>query len=184
MDENQISQRRVILGSVTKQHSSGNIVFAVRMPLTGDSLASLPDWLSTGYAAVAQQFTEVEPEVQEISGIALSFHNEVPEPGELFKHPSARLPVASLRSFSIARAGEPDDPTIELQFKVYAAFSRAFWAWIGEMAGQEVSMAFPGGALAKASPSAEEPALDDQPTLEEATGEKEPKPEKQKKAKK
>ena len=55
MDENQISQRRVILGSVTKQHSSGNIVFAVRMPLTGDSLATLPDWLSTGYAAVAQQ---------------------------------------------------------------------------------------------------------------------------------
>lgn len=136
------ANRRVTLGSPTKQCSNGRIVFAVQMPLTGESFASLPDWVGTGFEAVSGAFNEVNPEVQEVSDLALAFSNDAPK-GELFAPPSARLPGASLKGFKIVRAGEPDDPEIELHFKVYGPFTRDFWAWIGEMSGHEVYMAFP-----------------------------------------
>jgi hypothetical protein len=156
------ANRRVTLGSPTKQCSNGRIVFAVQMPLTGESFASLPDWVGSGFEAVSKAFTEVNPEVQEVSDLALAFSNDAPK-GELFAPPSARLPGASLKGFKIVRAGEPDDPEIELHFKAYGPFTRDFWAWIGEMAGQEVYMAFPstvGGTVTVAKTA---PALHDDP---------------------
>lgn len=135
-------QRKVTLGSPTKQCSNGRILFPVNMPLTGDSLAALPSWVSNGFVAVSQACMEVIPDVQEMSELALAFSNDAPT-GELFAPPSARLPGASLKGFKIVRGGDPDDPEIELHFKAYAPFTRDFWAWIGEMAGQEVYMSFP-----------------------------------------
>ena len=156
------ANRRVTLGSPTKQCSNGRIVFAVQMPLTGESFASLPDWVGSGFEAVSKAFMEVNPEVQEVSDLALAFSNDAPK-GELFAPPSARLPGASLKGFKIVRAGEPDDPEIELHFKAYGPFTRDFWAWIGEMAGSEVYMAFPstvGGTVTVAKTT---PPLHDDP---------------------
>ena len=160
------ANRRVTLGSPTKQCSNGRIVFAVQMPLTGESFASLPDWVGSGFKAVSTAFMEVNPEVQEVSDLALAFSNDAPK-GELFAPPSARLPGASLKGFKIVRAGEPDDPEIELHFKAYGPFTRDFWAWIGEMAGQEVYMAFPstvGGTVTVAKTA---PALHNDPETPE-----------------
>ncbi len=144
------AQRRVLLGSVTKQHSTGRIVVSVRMPLTGESLANLPDWLSSGYDAVAKNFTQVEPEIREISDLTLHFWNDAPK-DELFRRPSAKLPGASIKGFLIARCGEEENPEVELRFKVYGPFTREFWTWIGEMSGEEVYMGLPPAAVKQAA---------------------------------
>jgi hypothetical protein len=159
------ANRRVTLGSPTKQCSNGRIVFAVQMPLTGESFAGLPDWVGSGFEAVSKAFMEVNPEVQEVSDLALAFSNDAPK-GELFAPPSARLPGASLKGFKIVRAGEPDDPEIELHFKAYGPFTRAFWAWIGEMAGNEVYMAFPSTVGGTVTVAKSAPADDDDLDLE------------------
>ena len=176
------SLHRVILGSVTKQSSNGRIVVSMRMPLTGESLAKLPDWLVRGYEAVAKQFTEVDPDVQAMEDLAIAFTNER-KSGELFARRAAKVASASLRSFKIVRAGKPDDPEVELHFKLYCAFARDFWTWAGEMSAEEVYMTFPAGQPAQASaaetadlplelPAADIPATE--PSMQEATGEAEP----------
>lgn len=136
------ANRRVTIGSPTKQCSNGRIVFPIKMPLTGESFVGMPDWVGTGYTAVSQNFTEVDPEVQQISDITLAFSNDKPA-GELFQPPSAKVPGAELKGFKIKRTEDPDDPNVELHFKAFAPFTRDFWEWVGQMAGKEVYMAFP-----------------------------------------
>lgn len=139
--------RRVTIGPVTKQSSTKKIVFPLSMVLTGELLGDLPDWVSQGFDAVTNGFTEVDPEVQQIADIMLAFSNDKPKSG-LFKNPDAKIPSAELRGFKITRTGDPDDPEVELQFKAFCPFAREFWAWLGEMCGEEVFMNFP-TALAK-----------------------------------
>lgn len=148
------ANRRVTIGSPTKQCSNGRIVFPIKMPLSGESFIGMPDWVGTGYTAVAQNFTEVDPEVQQVSDITLAFSNDKPA-GELFEPPSAKVPGAELKVFKIKRTEDPDDPEVELHFKAFAPFTRDFWAWIGEMTGKEVYMAFPSslGGTVKAAPA-------------------------------
>jgi hypothetical protein len=160
------AQRRVIIGSITKQSSTKRIVFPVQMPLGENSLGSLPDWVSEGYAAVAKQFTEVDPQVQQIAGLSVAFWNDTPENG-MFAAPNVKVPDAELRGFVVKRVGEEDDPDIELQFKVYCAFNRELWAWLGEMAGEEVQMAFPSSV--GADKAAAKSAPDNQMPLEHPT---------------
>ena len=144
------ANRRVIIGSPTKQATTGRILVPIRMPLTGESLASAPDWIGTAYEAVSQYLSEATPEVEQIADITVAFANDKPK-GRLFADPSAKVPSAELKAFCVQRCGEEEDPDVELIFKLYAAFSREFWAWLGEMAGKEVYMAFPktlGGSMA------------------------------------
>ena len=181
------ANRRITLGSPTKQCSNGRIVFAVYMPLTGESFTSLPDWVGDGFRAVCKTFTECSPEVESVSDLALTFSNNKPT-GELFAPPSAKIAGAELKGFKIVRVSEKENPEVELQFKVYVQYSREFWAWIGEMAGKEVYMAFPssiGGTVAVAPKSEPLPLTSDpdseptmtapsdvpeDPTMEEALG--------------
>lgn len=145
MDQEKIftgAPRRVTIGSITKQSSNGRITFPISMPLAGEMLGDLPEWVSDGFDAVVNSFTEVDPEVQQVSDIMLAFTNDKPS-GKLFKNPDAKIPNAELRGFKITRVGDPEDPEVELHFKAFAPFSRDFWAWLGEMAGAEVWMAFP-----------------------------------------
>jgi hypothetical protein len=136
------THRRITIGSPTKQCSNGRIVFPIQMPLTGESFIGMPDWIGAGFNAVRDSFTEVEPETQQVGDLVLAFNNDKPA-GELFAPPSAKVPGSELKGFKIVRVGDPDNPNIELQFKAFAPFTRDFWAWIGEMAGKEVYMAFP-----------------------------------------
>lgn len=188
----------VVLGSVTKQHSTGRIVITMRMPLNGESMGALPDWVARGYEAVAKQFTEVDPEVQAMEDLAIAFTADN-QPGELFSKRATRIASASLRGFKIKRVGKPDEPEVELQFKLYLSFARQFWAWAGEMAGESVYMTFPAPEPAKGlvaetaelplgytvttGEAGEEPVSMASPSLEEATGETEPAPDKGPKSK-
>lgn len=158
------SNRRVILGSPTLQTTSRRVCIPIRMPLSGESFTGMPDWIGESFAAVSKYLTEASPQVQQIAGVTLAFHNDAPK-GELFAPPSAKAPSCELKAFSVCRVEDPDeDPTIELQFKSYIPFTRDFWDWIGQMAGHEVYMAFPsslGGTVA-VSPSKEKALLDDE----------------------
>ena len=136
------THRRITIGSPTKQCSNGRIVFPIQMPLSGESFVGMPDWVGAGFEAVSKSFTEVEPEVQQVSDLVLAFNNDKPA-GELFAPPSAKAPGSELKGFKIVRVGDPEDPAVDLQFKAFVPFTRDFWAWIGEMAGNEVYMAFP-----------------------------------------
>lgn len=147
------AQRRVTIGSITKQCSNGRIVFPVQMPLTDD--LRLPDWVSEGYEAVSKKFTEVNPEIEQIADIAVAFWGEQSKT-ELFEVPSAKISNAELKCFKILRVGESDEPDVELHFKVYASFARELWEWLGEMSGKEVFMAFPSTLGTKSAESGSE----------------------------
>jgi hypothetical protein len=136
------SQRRVTLGSPTRQSSNGRIVFAVAMPLTAESFTGMPSWISDGYEAVSTTLREACPEIEQVADITLAFSDDKPA-GELFSPPSAKIAAAELRGFKILRAGDSEDLEIELHFKAFAPYTREFWAWIGEMCGKEVWMGFP-----------------------------------------
>lgn len=153
------SNRRVLIGSPTKQATTGRICVPIRMPLTGESLASAPDWVGECYEAVSTCAKDMTPEVEQIADITIAFANDKPK-GNLFSDPSAKVPSAELKAFCVQRCGEDENPDVELTFKLYVAFSRDFWQWLGEMAGHEVYMAFPkslGGGMAK--PKEEQPSL-------------------------
>ena len=137
------SNRRVLIGSPTKQATTGRICVPIRMPLSGESVIAMPDWVGTAFEAVSKYLNEATPEVEQISDLTVAFLNSKPKNDTLFENPSARIPAAELRGFSVVRAGEAEDPDVELTFKLYAPFSRDFWKWLGEMAGAEVYMAFP-----------------------------------------
>lgn len=136
--------RRVILGSPTKQATTGNICIPIRMPLTSESLASAPDWVSTAYDQVAESAKTYTPALEELAGLVVTFDNSKPK-GKLFEDPNAKVPNASLRGFVVQRCGDEEDPDVELVFKLYCPFSRDFWKWLGEMATpkNEVYMGFP-----------------------------------------
>ena len=179
------SNRRVIIGSPTKQSNTGRICVPIRMPLTGESLVSAPDWVGECYEAVSKFASGMTPEIEQIADITVSFHNDKPK-GTLFDDPSARIPSAELKGFNVQRCGDDEEPDVELVFKLYAPFAREFWIWLGEMAGAEVYMAFPkslgqgvqvqlpsGKLIDEAPTPAETAALSGDRKLEDTPGTKE-----------
>lgn len=167
------SSHRIILGSPTLQTTSRRIALPIRMPLTGESFGSMPSWVGTAFEAVSRYLNEASPDVQQIAGLELGFHNDKPT-GELFVPPSAKAQGCELKGFTVTRVGDPDgDPEVELQFKSYIPATREFWAWIFEMAGKEVFMEFPKTVGAKPAATKQDRlpgiALVDQPPSAEET---------------
>jgi len=174
------SNRRVLLGTVTKQATTGRICVAIRMPLTGESLVACPDWVSQCFDAVSEYSREMVPEIEQIADLTVSFNNDKPK-GKLFDDPNAKIPSAELKAFIVQRCGEEDDPDVELAFKLYAPFSRDFWKWAGEMCGHEVYMAFPKSLGGTVKPPAEKQTslLDSAPSAAETaalSGDSNPEP--------
>lgn len=163
------ANRRVLIGSPTKQATTGRICVPIRMPLTGESLVSAPDWVGECYEAVSQFASDMTPEIEQIADITVAFANDKPK-GQLFADPSAKVPSAELKGFSVQRCGDDEQPDVELVFKLYANFSRDFWVWLGEMAGKEVFMAFPkslGAGMAKPDAAAQTTLVVEPPSAAE-----------------
>ncbi len=137
--------RGVTLGSPTLQNSTRRICLPITMALTGETMQGLPDWLSEAYVAVARNFTEVSPSLVMLTDLTLAFAAGKKH-ATLFDSPDVLVRQAEIRKFSVKRAGSPENPDIELHFKVYIAFNRKFWVWLGERVGtkDEIHMAFPG----------------------------------------
>lgn len=155
------TSRRVVLGSPTKQASNGRICLPITMPLTGQAVVGMPDWLGTAYEQVSQHFKCLEPEIEQIADIVVCFDNAQPN-DQLFEDPSAKIPSADLKRFEVLRAGDGEDPEVQLQFRMYAPFQREFRAWVGEMAGATVYMGFPKSLGAKV-PAPEQGKLKEMP---------------------
>jgi hypothetical protein len=142
------TSRKCVLGPITLQKDRKIKCVGIRMILTGESMQSMPDWLGEAYTAVAKQFTEVEPTIQQISDLPITLANHPPgqRPStELFEGPSALAPNSELRKLIVLRTGESNDPEVTLQFNLYCPFSRELWRWLGEMGGSEIHMTFPSG---------------------------------------
>jgi hypothetical protein len=137
------ASRLITLGSPTLQVSNRRICIPIKMPLNGEDSTDMPDWLCSAYAAVSKSFTEVSPNILQLTDLTLAFKAEKQD-GKLFESPNAKVSSAEIRKFKVMRVGSPDDPQVELHFKVYIAFNRKFWAWIGEMAGEEAALAAAG----------------------------------------
>lgn len=171
------ASRRVTLGSPTKQSTTGNICVPIRMPLTAESLASAPDWVTVAYEQVSDSAKEFIPALEEIADIVVTFDNSKPK-GKLFEDPNAKVPSASLKGFVVQRCGDEENPDVELIFKLYAPFSRDFWRWLGEMATpkNEVYMGFPkslGKSIAIVKPEDQAQEALDLATAEASETEKE-----------
>jgi|GEM_PF-2866979 len=168
------ANRRVILGSPTLQTTSRRVCLPIRMPLTGESVVGMPDWLGEAYTAVSKFAREMSPEIEQVADLTLAFVNEKSSKttGELFEHPSAKAPSCELKAFKVERVGDPnEDPEVELHFKAYIPFSRDIWRWVGEMGGKEVFMAFPstlGKAVAVSKPDDQPKLIETAPDAEEA----------------
>ena len=132
----------------------------VTMPLSGEAVMGMPNWLSEAYTAVAQHFNEIKPEIESISDISVHFSNLGNEPdGELFDSLEIKVPGAELKKFSVCRIGDAEEPDVALKMTAYAAFSRALWQWLGELAGDPVRMSFPSGHASIEIASADKPSL-------------------------
>ena len=121
---------RVILGSPTLQSSNRRICVPLRMPLTGESFADMPDWICTAYDAVAKSFPSVDAPVDVISDITLAFHNGKPN-DKLFAEPSAKVPHRSLRSLFVCAPRTRTTPTSNCNSRhtpAIAAITGSGWA--------------------------------------------------------
>lgn len=165
--------RRVILSTITLQKDRRIKLNNVRMPLTGEAMVSMPDWISNAYTAVSQNFTEVEPEIQQIGDLSVDFSNHAPGAApdkELFEAPLVKAPNAEIKKLTVLRTGDSEDPDVSLQFTMYMAFARKLWEWLGEMGGKEVYVSFPSSkpAVEVMPPRSEQESfLADRPELDE-----------------
>jgi hypothetical protein len=165
------TKRRVLIGSPTLQGATRRICVPIRMPLSGESLIGMPDWLGEAYTAVSRFASEMTPEIEQIADITLAFANSKPADA-LFEVPAAKVPQAELRAFNVERTGDAEEPEVELKFKAYTPFMRDFWSWLGEMAGKEAYMAFPsslGNAVVTVKPGEGQMSLPDSEATEEET---------------
>jgi hypothetical protein len=181
--------RKVVLGPpamLLGANKSRRIKIAVSMPLNGEAILGMPDWLGDAFTAVSRNFTEVEPQLQELLDIALAFSDTQPKT-DLFDNPSAKAPGSELRGFKVHRVGDAENPDVELKFAMYSNFSREFWKWSGEKAGNEVFMHFPstkvgmkvvspqlpleaGESSGPVETAAEDRSIPSDPTLEDVFG--------------
>lgn len=165
------ASRRVILSTITLQKDRRIKCNNVRMPLTGEAVQSMPDWLSNAYTAVSQNFTEVQPEIQQIADMPITLSNHAPgamPSTELFESPSTKAPNSELKNLMVLRTGSSEDPEVTLQFTLYTQFSRDLWKWLGEMGGQEIHMAFQSGKPAVEVVDKQTEFVDARPELDPA----------------
>lgn len=154
------SIRRVTLGPpamLIGANKSRAIKVLVKMPLSGQNMQGMPEWLGEAYTSVSKHCLKLSPEVQALSDVSVAFVSEEKANGELFDKPTVQVPSSQIKKIEVVRAGDADEPDIELHFALYASFSRDLWRWTGEMAGNEVKMAFasstPAGSITVMSPT-------------------------------
>jgi len=131
---NKGNERKIILSSATllvgkAPTKTKRIKMKARLPLNGK--AGAPDWVTNAMVFVSQSHDIVSPQV-EFSGFDIVFSDE-----NLFAEAKARAQKCQLRSFVIQEAGESENPDVEMQFLIYAPFSRGLWQWCGQMGGEE-----------------------------------------------
>ena len=94
-------------------------------------VAGMPDWVTNAMTFVAQSHDIVTPQV-ELSGFDIAFSDD-----NLFAEAKAKASKCQLRKFVVMETGDEEQPDVEMQFVIYAPFSRGLWAWAGQYGGEE-----------------------------------------------
>lgn len=123
-------RRKVILEKMTanEKDNNPNLVFSFCMPLTGEPMLGLPEFIQPAYEAVNKEGSLV-PDAGlgafELSGMTIEFFRT-----EEHKKRMLGLPNKSLMSFSVEREKDGDTFKTVLRFKVRIEESKArllFW---------------------------------------------------------
>jgi hypothetical protein len=131
------NQRKVIVSSPVGLQGKAptkdkRIKLKVQMPLSGQKMVGMPEWMINAYDFVSNNHDTVTPELQ-FRGFDLEFSSQ-----NLFGANAIKAPKAQMKSFEITEAGDSENPEIVLNFLVYAPFSTKLWEWLGQMYGDDI----------------------------------------------
>jgi excinuclease ABC subunit A len=113
---------------------------------------------------VAQSHDIVTPQV-ELSGFDINFSDD-----HLFAK-GASASKCDLRKFVIMETGPSEEPDGEMQFVIYAPFTKSLWNWCGQYAGEEFFAEFNAVAVEEAAGGDLELVGDEEPDEEDEEGE-------------
>ena len=133
---NKGNERKIILSSATllvgkAPTKAKRVKMKVRMPLTGEKMSGVPEWVNNAMTFVAQSHDIVTPQV-EFSGFELQFSDDT-----LFADAKAKAAKCQMRGFVIQEVGDSEAPDVEMQFLIYAPFSTGLWKYCGQYGGEE-----------------------------------------------
>jgi len=134
--KNRGNERRIILKSATllvgkAPTKQKRLKLRIAMPLDGSKPVGTPDWVAEAYQFVSRSHDTVTPQI-ELSGYNIVFDDE-----HLFQKVQAEAPKCQLRNFVIQEVGDAENPEVEMQFTIYAAFSSKLLKFCGGFAGEE-----------------------------------------------
>ena len=146
---NKGNQRKVLLSTATllvgkAPTKAKRIKMKYRMPLSGGKIVGMPDWITAAMTFVAQSHDIVTPQV-ELSGFDINFSDD-----NLFAK-GATASKCDLRKFVIMENGPSKEPDVEMQFVIYAPFTKSLWNWCGQYAGEEFFAEFTAVAVEEAA---------------------------------
>ncbi len=135
----------------------------VRMLLSNGINMGSPEWLDRAFAYVSENHDIVQPSI-EFKGYDLHFSAD-----NLFDKDGVKAPRCQMRSFEIHECGDSEEPDVAASFTLYAPFSTALWAWLGQFGGEECWCSFTPGVSEEPKPT----GTDDQLTLTSGSDEDE-----------
>ncbi len=124
-------RRKVVLEKMTanEKDNNPNLIFGFRMPITGEPMTGLPDFMRPAYEAVNQEDSLVPAAGLgdfELSGLTLEFFHNQPDGSKRM----IMMTNKSLFKFSVEREKDGDSFITVLRFKVRVEETRArllFW---------------------------------------------------------
>jgi hypothetical protein len=134
---NKGNERKVILSSATllvgkAPTKQKRIKMKVRLPLTGQRMTGVPEWIVDAQTFVEKNNDTVTPDV-DFKGFEINFSDD----SSLLSEAKVNAQKCQMRGFVIQPSGDSEDPVVEMQFLIYAPFSDRLWRFCGQYGGEE-----------------------------------------------
>jgi hypothetical protein len=111
------------------------IKLLLSMPLTGQALVGMPQWMHNAHEAVCNGVSSATVDCK-FEGMNIDvFATDQSDRDR-------QLPACQLKKFAAVTKGDPEIPEVDLLFVAYAPFSREAWAWAGEIVGMSFFVKF------------------------------------------
>jgi len=155
----------ILVGASTlNRDEEKRVKLSLRIPLSGQSLLGMPDWLGDAHDAVARTVTSATLDVS-YKGMNINIFATDQSPER-----ELQIAAAALGKFNVARSGSGENPDVDLHFVAIAPFNTRFWKWAGDMTGYHFFAKFEAAQreLTVDKPTADGKAAaanDDQPSL-------------------
>ena len=164
------NERRILLSSFTclvgkAPTKAKRLKLKIRMYLTGQKMTGMPEWIANAMTFVAKSHDIVTLQ-NDLSGFEIAFSDDSLFAKEVLAN------KCDLRKFVIMETWPSEEPDVEMQFVIYAPFTKSLWNWCGQYAGEEFWAEFTAVAVEEAAGGDLELTGDDE-TEEEETGDEE-----------